>query len=785
MVDRRNLLIDFTILLIFAVIPILYYTDTLLLFNNAQLYLNPVGLVHDVTYVWNSHYNLGGNIGWGMGGFFPMFSFFALLESLSLSVFIVDKLWVIFLLFGSGISIYFLFSVVSKTPSRLAKIVAGFSYMYSLYAIVNLVGLHPFLVFYMALPLMLGLYILNLKKGFDIKYVALLTFASMLMSAYNPTLMLINFLVLGLFYIYYLVMIERKRFLLTLKFNIAFILSYTAVSLYWFVPLINYASNAWWSQIFSEPLTMQNTGSSYTEVFRLLGFWGLYSGYRGQPYFVFSPQLVENSFLIVISLLIPVLALAAVLFKPKDKIRLFFAFLLVICIPMAVASYPPNNPYELGKLYQWAYDHIPFFGVFRDNYKFVMPLALVYSTLLAFLVNDLLCPASKWSRKIFSFKKCHFKISHIAVTLIILIIMINAWPIYTGSAISRTQTVDAVPSYWYEASDWLNKAPGDGGVLLMPEQYFPVYTWGKKAGDVNVALFNRPQVFEETTSGAYYPFSQEALKATYSAIVGNETRYAGKIMGLLGVEYVLQRNDVDWTYYNVQSPEEVRTLLARQEGINLERSFGELDFYRNDYYVPVVYSANHIIYVNGSIDSLPGSTLLNNLEVNNSALFFSTSLPAQNQQISSLATDSFLSNGTRTSTSNNVNVMVQPYLSYNWVNPSECTVEIDASTPFILVFSQSYLPTWVASIDGQTIEDHLMANGYANSWYINKTGNFTVKIVYSPQQIYDTCKIASSLAIVVLALCITIKHTKIVAKTFKNRKWLKSYKSIQQSCESS
>ena len=92
----------------------------------------------------------------------------------------------------------------------------------------------------MALPAMLGLYILSLKKGFDIKYVVLLTFVTLLMSAYNPTLMLINFIVLALFFVFFVcVVVDRKKIWSALKFNIIFLLAYFAVSLYWALPLID------------------------------------------------------------------------------------------------------------------------------------------------------------------------------------------------------------------------------------------------------------------------------------------------------------------------------------------------------------------------------------------------------------------------------------------------------------------------------------------------------------------------------------------------------------------
>ena len=623
----------------------------------------------------------------------------------------------------------------------------------------------------MALPAMLGLYILSLKKGFDIKYVVLLTFVTLLMSAYNPTLMLINFIVLALFFVFFVVVVDRKKIWSALKFNIIFLLAYFAVSLYWALPLIDYTTTAWWSKIFSESLAMQNIGSSYTEVFRSLGYWGFYSGYRGEAYFPFSGPLLQNPFLIMMSLLIPLFALFAVLIKPKDKIRLFFAFLLIVCIPMAVASYPPDNPYTLGKVYQWAYEHIPFFSVFRDNYKFVMPIALAFSALIGFLVNDLVHPFTLRFPRCLSFGEYLNKLRGVFVVFIISVLLINAWPLLTGNVISQNQTVKEIPPYWYDAADWVNNLPGDGGIFLMPEQYFPIYTWGQKAGDVNVALFNKPQIFEETSSGAYYPYSGDAIAMAYGAIVKNETSYAGKILGLLGVEYILQRNDVDWTFYNVQSPAEVQMLLSQQIGIHFAKSFGQLDFYKNDFYVPMIYSAENGVYIDGSVDSLPIIGVLNNLDVNSSVLFFSSSLSSQNQQILNLVTNVISANENYAKIDVTNHTISSVELSYKMIDPTYYTIDVNSETPFFLVFSQSYQPQWQASINENTIEEHFMANGYANSWYINETGQFKISMRYTAETIYDVGKIISIASIIILALLLV--PLKLVRIRFLRKKNIK------------
>jgi hypothetical protein len=60
---------------------------------------------------------------------------------------------------------------------------------------------------------------------------------------------------------------------------------------------------------------------------------------------------------------------------------------------------------------------------------------------------------------------------------------------------------------------------------------------------------------------------------------------------------------------------------------------------------------------------------------------------------------------------------------------------VNASHPFVLVFSQEYDPGWVAEVNGAPVprQDHFVVYGYANGWLVNSTGILRIYVYYAPQ----------------------------------------------------
>jgi hypothetical protein len=103
-------------------------------------------------------------------------------------------------------------------------------------------------------------------------------------------------------------------------------------------------------------------------------------------------------------------------------------------------------------------------------------------------------------------------------------------------------------------------------------------------------------------------------------------------------------------------------------------------------------------------------------------------------------------------------------IRYQKISPVQYSVNVNSSNAFYLVFSETYDKGWVASIDGQQIsaQDHFTANGYANCWYINKTGSYSITLEFTPQRLFYVGVVVSIATLIVFSVYIGIK---IVSKS--------------------
>jgi hypothetical protein len=77
-----------------------------------------------------------------------------------------------------------------------------------------------------------------------------------------------------------------------------------------------------------------------------------------------------------------------------------------------------------------------------------------------------------------------------------------------------------------------------------------------------------------------------------------------------------------------------------------------------------------------------------------------------------------------------------PAISYEVINPCKYLVHVDASRPFLLVFSESYHPSWKAYVNGvenSPFITQFMVNGY----YIKTQGRFDLTLYFTAQDIAD------------------------------------------------
>lgn len=96
------------------------------------------------------------------------------------------------------------------------------------------------------------------------------------------------------------------------------------------------------------------------------------------------------------------------------------------------------------------------------------------------------------------------------------------------------------------------------------------------------------------------------------------------------------------------------------------------------------------------------------------------------------------------------NLQATPNMQFDMVNQTKYKVAVQkAKQPFFLTFSQRFTPDWKVYIDGKNEipeKNHILSNGYANTWYIDKTGNFTLTLEYKPQRLFYMMSIVSVIA---------------------------------------
>jgi hypothetical protein len=93
----------------------------------------------------------------------------------------------------------------------------------------------------------------------------------------------------------------------------------------------------------------------------------------------------------------------------------------------------------------------------------------------------------------------------------------------------------------------------------------------------------------------------------------------------------------------------------------------------------------------------------------------------------------------------------RPDLSFQMISPSLYNVHVNASTPYMLVLSETYNPWWVASGPWGTIPEthHFIVNGYANMWYITQPGVYNLQVRFVPNDYLTYGTVITILALIV------------------------------------
>ncbi|MCL5090409.1 MAG: hypothetical protein M1514_00175 [Patescibacteria group bacterium] len=409
-----------------------------------------------LTWSWNEDYSFGAHDPRSLTILIPYVLIGAFLQGLGISLVLIEKIIFYLLFVSGGLSMYYLCSALGI--KKIGKIVASLFFMVNPFSLIIIWRVsHAFIQMpYAFAPLYLGLYINGLLKKKNYVYWLLVTLIWEFTSTSSYTwqaAVIIHWLPIGLYFIFFFFAFPKQRNY-AIKSTLMLVFSWLLINAYWLLPFITSLSQAIASAhspaLMSDIDTLKLTSVKIFEAIRMMGFWSLHSGYRGEPYYPYH-NYYNNFFVLSISWLIPVLVIFG-LWKNwicKNKLIFFYSIALITFGLLGMSG--PTLPF--GNLIIGLYKLFPPLALLtRFTFLFFgIPAFLAFTYLIGEGVNFLW---EKGEKKFSSF--LYFPLGLLGFLLFVILV----WPFWNGEVIRSGNNNYpgerfTVPSYWFDAKKWL------------------------------------------------------------------------------------------------------------------------------------------------------------------------------------------------------------------------------------------------------------------------------------------------------------------------------------------
>lgn len=555
--------------ILFIILLISFYSNKTIIDTNLSLVINPIQTFYIFLSGWSNILYLGTSNLPVIAYIFP-FGFLYYILSFLFSMHIVQALIYAIVLVSCFVSFTLFARQELKSKSSLI-FVGSLFYALNMYTLLTL-GTTSFLFPYAVLPLQLFFLRKIMTCSHYGKYVIGFSIATLVMSGVNPPLVGISLIVI--FFFFFHILVSERLWKVFPKIIISLIVTSivtVAVNVYWIFGDVIYYSNLSknaFAAVLSEPLSMQNSQSTFLNVFRTLGLWSFGGGWAGKPYYNYSPDYLSNPIFLVSLYLIPLVVFWGFMyFRSYLKQFLVVMILFVLSLLMIVGS----NQGMFAPIYGWSYAHLPLFSMFRSSYKFTTVLVLCLSFFLSLFLTRL--------------KNVRFQ--RVLAIALIFIIILNAFPFFTKRVFEKDKEIPDIPSYYYNAGNFFQKDKTAYKVFLLPQQYYAVYDWGFPAGNPEV-VWNVPIVARQ--AGSALETSNSISLNLYQFLENKKYKQFNETLKKLNVKYIVERNDYNWEFYKNQSqpPSIIKKYLSPYQKV---ATFGKLDIYQ----VPKKYQSSEIV----------------------------------------------------------------------------------------------------------------------------------------------------------------------------------------------
>ena len=562
----------------------------------------------------------------------PYIGVSALFEWLGFDIFINQQITFIVFFGAVGLSMYFLMSVIFHSNSNLyaknsALAASSLLYMFNFYNMFVWVRLQTSLFNLFLIPMYLGLIIAVNKGIIRLKTAMCLVFLLAIITSpggIQPPLVYIFFLFL-LGFLIFSIFLKKSTFNVldffgTMKAWIFIGISYFLGSLFWLLPLASYVISSGYgdSNIGIEVhdvyglLNWVSTPLSIDNVLRFFGDIIWFDGFRGQPYFPDFDVYLKSAPLVILSFAIPLVVFSSLIFLRRSQYWFYVIFFTLSALFAIFLSKGIHSPF--GVVYFWMIDNLPLFWIQRAPWqKFGLITSLSYATLFGFAIYYF---SSKFKIIISNNLSLNNPIKQfflcLPVVSLVLFLFFYHFIFSFGHMFSNgfgekgyheTNNFgmhNKFPEYLYSSRDFINSQNQDFKLFLLPDDKNALFDWGYGASTpISQLFFNKGVIYKQYGEGYAKPNSIDAMQKLAVSTLYNGSEGFARILGLLNVKYVLQRNDFRYDFFgDSDSPKIIKRRLLEQDGLKLTKSFGKWDFYElNDkYFNPIIYIPNKIVY---------------------------------------------------------------------------------------------------------------------------------------------------------------------------------------------
>lgn len=336
------------------------------------------------------------------------------------------------------------------------------------------------------------------------------------------------------------------------------------INFWWFVPMLLFFISSSKAIFSSSWFNAVGAGDVYSNL-RFIGQWGWYSRHFMLPYYSFSTYYdltiikIFTYFISGFALIVPII----IMFKER-----FVKYLLTLTGVSLVLMSGSSSPF--GYLYLLVFNYVPGFKMFREPFT-------KFGGLYVFSVVILLVFSVAYTTQKFTILK-----TRIVVFLLTLIILISGSPVLLGEHVwdkwngsMRTLRVK-IPTYWKDFRNYAEQNLQNTVLITYPRvQYGGAWNWQDGISLADDVLVNFVGANTRVLRGTFisnlyiYPFVNLAFD--FSRVNANFFR-------LLGVDYIVRQNDIDWRYSSSKShPPEILDQLMSRLGFELVTSFGKFD----------------------------------------------------------------------------------------------------------------------------------------------------------------------------------------------------------------